>query len=105
MINVYTSFEIDRFESKDEVSDILSLIVGRATTNEQIQKAKEFAMSNGMESDKNVRMALEGAALNLKWADKNIPVIKDSVKSITGAATTNTMSCIVFLSAIALYFL
>lgn len=103
MIN--TDFETYRFESKDEVPDMLSLIVGRATTNEQFEKAKKFATLNGLESRKDVRVALENAAINLKWADKNIPVIKDAVKSMTGGATTKTMSCIVFLSAIALYFL
>lgn len=85
--------------------NILSQILGRATTPEQIKKVKEFVEEKKLDSNKNLKAALEGAELNLKWATKYVPKIDEFVAQFHNSATTNTISCIVFMSTIIVYML
>lgn len=85
--------------------NILSQIVGRATTKEQIKKVEDFVEKNKLESNKNLKAALEGAKLNLEWADKYVPEINQFVEHFYNSAATNTISCIALMSTVIVYLL
>lgn len=67
-----------RFENRNEVATILSQIVSRSTTHEEIERIEKFAEENKI----NIGIVLEDAKLNLQWADKNVPIITDVLKQI-----------------------
>lgn len=69
-----------RFENQNEVLSILMQIVSLSTTQEEIDRIERFAKENKM----NIESALTDAKLNLRWADKNVPIIKDTIKQIQG---------------------
>lgn len=60
------------------MASILSQIVSRSTTHEEIERTEKFAQENKI----NIGMVLEDAKLNLQWADKNVPIITDVLKQI-----------------------
>lgn len=103
-----SKMQIRRFESQTEVPNILSQILSKSTSHEQITKIQKFAESNDLESNPTLKTALTNAKLNLKWAEQNVPIIKDFVKQHTGtkSTATHTMSCIglVLLVAVSSFF-
>lgn len=89
---------MNRFETKDEVPKILVQVVGRSTTNEQIEKVRKFVQDNDFESNQNLKTALTNADFNLKWAEYNVPIIKSYLdKTYPGSAVTHTISCAILL--------
>lgn len=68
-----------RFENKNEVPTILMQMASQSTTSTEIDRIEKFAKENKLE---NIKTALENAKLNLKWADNNVPIIKDTIKQI-----------------------
>ncbi|XP_055325495.1 uncharacterized protein LOC129579438 [Sitodiplosis mosellana] len=84
------------FETDNELPKILTQLIGRSTTSEQIEKLRKFVKENDLESNKNLKTALTNADFNLKWAEQNVPIIKDFVKEkedeVPGSAMTHTIS-------------
>lgn len=68
-----------RFENQNEVPTILSQIASLSTTSKEIDRIEKFAKENKLE---NIEAALKNAKLNLEWADKNVPIIKETIKKI-----------------------
>lgn len=66
------------FRFEHQLATILSQIVSRSTVLRDIHRAEKFAKVNKL----NIQSALEEAKLNLKWADKNLPTIKDALNQI-----------------------
>lgn len=91
---------MNRFESANEVPSILTTIVGRSTTIEQIEKVQTFAKENTLDTNKNLRTALKNAHFNLKWAEHNVPIIKCYLESIKDSAMTHNISCFIFLGLV-----
>lgn len=79
-IFVIFSIEIFRFKSKTEIPNILSQIVSRSTTNDEIDRIQKFAEENNLSSSETLKTALKNAKFNLRWANENIPIIKDIIK-------------------------
>lgn len=71
---------------------ILSQLVSRATTTQQIDRIQKFADENQLNEDKSLKLALNGAKFNLNWSERNVPIIKDFIKSKTNSDTTQTAS-------------
>lgn len=86
------SFKIFRFETDTEVPTILSQLVSRATTTQQIDRIQKFADENQLNEDMSLKLALKGAELNLNWSERNVPTIKDFIKSKNISGTTQTVS-------------
>lgn len=82
---------------------ILSQIVGRATTPEQVKKVEEFVNENDLKSNEKLKIAMKNAHSNLDWAERNMITIKAFSEHFTNNAATNTISCIALLSSILVY--
>lgn len=61
-----------RFESDDEIPKILSKILSLSSNRKQIEKIQKFAEKKNLD----VKTALKDAKMNLKWAEKYVPIIK-----------------------------
>lgn len=67
-----------RFESNAEIPKILTEILLLINTREQINKIENFINDNKL----GLKSELEDAKLNLKWAEKNVPIIKHILKQL-----------------------
>lgn len=83
-----------RFESKSEVPRVLSLLASQFTSNEQIEKVNKFVEENksALGPVDTLQTSLQNANYNLKWAEKNIPVIKKYLKLDSSSAYTTIVS-------------
>lgn len=81
---------------------ILSTCVARLTTADQIDKVQKFINENKLESNEKLKKAVKSAQSNLKWAERNVPIIKDYLQKVANpnSASTNTISCVILLSGI-----
>lgn len=60
---------------------ILSESASILTKSEQIDRIQRFN-ENVLGSNERLKNALESARYNLKWADKNVPIIKNIVQQM-----------------------
>lgn len=73
---------------------VLSLLASQFTSNEQIEKVNKFVEENKsvLGPVKTLQISLKNAKYNLKWAEKNVPVIKNYLKSDTSSAYSRMVS-------------
>lgn len=56
---------------------VLSLVARRVTTQEQINRIQKFANERDLMGNINLVTDVVNSKHNLKWAEKNIPIIKE----------------------------
>ena len=85
----------------------MTSVVARSTTTEQIEKVQKFVNENKLDSNQNLKTALTNAQFNLKWAEQNVPIIKEylAVKTEPDSAVTHTISSVVLLGVIFISFI
>ena len=73
---------IFRFASDGKVAATLIQLTSVLISNEQIDRIERFANENGLGSNEFLKDALKNARFNLKWSDKNVPIIKKVVQQM-----------------------
>lgn len=68
-----------RFGNRDKVPWVLKRILYRSTTRKEIYRIQQFA---NRQKYNNITEAFNTAKFHLRWADKNVPIIKDAIKHI-----------------------
>lgn len=61
---------------------ILRKLATLLTSSQQIDQIQRFADENGLNTSQELKAALDNARFNLKWAEKNVPIIKNVIKQI-----------------------
>lgn len=61
---------------------ILRALAPQLFEAKQIDRIEKFAKKNGLDSDEQLKIALESARFNVKWADKNVPNIIDAIQAV-----------------------
>lgn len=65
------------------MAKLLSAILERLTINEQIHRIRNFIQENELNSNKMIVSSLVNAEFNIKWAQRNIPVIRNLLATIS----------------------
>lgn len=75
---------------------VLSSLASQFTSNEQIENVNKFIEENksALGPIDTLQISLRNAKYNLKWAERNVPAIKEYLKSDTGSAYTRMISTV-----------
>lgn len=73
---------IYRFASDGKVAATLIQLTSVLTNSQQIDRIQGFVNENGLDSNEQLKVALDNARYNLKWADENVPIIKSVIQAM-----------------------
>lgn len=71
-----------RFASDGKVAATLIQLSSVLTNSDQIDRIQKFINKNGLDANEFLKNALDDARFNLRWAEKNVPIIKSVVQKM-----------------------